>query len=130
MYKFIFSLAIIGLLIFSSCKDENADGCNIVFPDSGKVSYLQSVQPLFDCSCNYSGCHDDGTKNERGFSLTDYGNFRYSYIIIPGDTNASPLIRRIEGLPPGTPMPPDREPLNLNQKNGIRRWVLQGAQYN
>ncbi len=130
MYKLISLLAIVGLLIFSSCKDENADGCKIVFPDSGKVSYLQSVQPLFDCSCSYSGCHDDGTKIERGFSLTDFGNFRYSHIIIPGDPDASPLIRRIEGLPPGNPMPPDREPLNLNQKNGMRRWVLQGAQYN
>jgi hypothetical protein len=130
MLKYIFIISVIGLLFLSSCKDQSANTEDIVFPDTGKVSYIQSVQPLFDRTCNFSGCHDDATTAQRGFSLTDYNNFMTgaaTQIVFRGDPDASPLIRRLEGLPPGTPMPPDRPPLNTNQKNGMRRWVLQGA---
>jgi hypothetical protein len=128
MIKIISFIATVIIIIYlSSCEDQKGNTDDIVFPDTGSVSYIKCVQPLFDRTCNFIGCHDDGTMELRGFSLTDYGNFRYSHIVMPGDPDASSLIRRIEGLPPGTPMPPDRPPLNTNQKSGMRRWVLQGA---
>jgi len=130
MFRNIFIISIICLLSLPSCEDQSGKTEDIVFPDTGKVSYVQSVQPLFDRTCNFSGCHNDATKAQRGFSLTDYNNFMTGapkQIVFRGDPDASPLNRRIEGLPPGTPMPPNRPALNTNQKNGMRRWVLQGA---
>jgi len=86
---------------------------------------------MFDAACAFPGCHGDDTKEVRGFSLTDYNNFMYSpkRIVFRGDPDASPLIQRVEGsvIPR---MPPDRPPLNKNQTDGLRRWILQGAKQN
>jgi hypothetical protein len=51
-------------------------------------------------------------------------------VIIPGDTTNSPLLCRVEGTRCGRRMPLDRTPLNLNQINGLRVWILEGAQNN
>lgn len=118
-------LILIAVVLFS-CKDERPDPESIFFPDT--VSYLQQVQPLFNAACAFPGCHGDDTKEVRGFSLTEYNNFMYSAkpIVLRGDPDASPLIQRVEGrvIPR---MPPDRPPLNKNQTDGLRRWVLRGA---
>ena len=128
MSRNIFSIAlilVIGVGLFS-CKDERPDPADIFFPDT--VSYIKHVQPLFDGACAFPGCHGDDTKEVRGFSLTDYNDFMYSpnRIVFRGDPDASPLIQRVEGrvIPR---MPPDRPPLNKNQTDGLRRWILQGA---
>ena len=60
----IILLAIIAVsLEVSSCKNvlgPTSGQSTIVFPDSN-VSYYRQVLPLFEESCDYSGCHDDGT---------------------------------------------------------------------
>lgn len=134
--KLIFALiALVIFLLFASnsCKDDRAETCDqIVFPDTGVVRYLSHVQPLFDCSCAFTGCHGPDTKEIRGFSLDDYDNFMTGasrQVIYRGDPDASPLILRVEGKI-GVRMPPDRPPLNNNQINGLRRWILQGAPLN
>ncbi|MDP2208106.1 MAG: c-type cytochrome domain-containing protein [Bacteroidota bacterium] len=134
MNKLVALLIIIisGIVIFPSCKDETTDDCNIVFPDTATVRYLIHVQPLFDCSCAFVGCHGADTKETRGFSLDDYDNFMTGapkQVIYRGNPDASPLILRVEGKL-GARMPPDRPPLNQNQINGMRRWIANGAQLN
>ncbi len=134
MYKLLALIIIIlsAIVILSSCKDEEPDDCNIVFPDTGTVRYSTHVQPLFDCSCAFVGCHGADTKEARGFSLDDYDNFMTGaprQVIYRGNPDASPLILRVEGRL-GARMPPDRPPLNQNQINGLRRWIAQGAQLN
>ncbi len=119
------AILVIGVGLFS-CKDENPDSSSIFFPDT--VSYENHVQPLFNAACAFIGCHGDDTEGVRGFSLTYYNNFMYSTnrIVYRGEPDASPLIQRVEGriIPR---MPPDQPPLNKNQTDGLRRWVLRGA---
>ncbi len=126
------AIIMLGFSLIPSCKDESGDVSDIVFPDTGSVSYTKHVQPLFDRACAFIGCHGDDTKVQRGFSLTDYGNFMtgaHTQIVFQGNPDQSPLILRIEGKM-GIRMPLDRPPLNQNQIKGLRRWVIQGAPQN
>ena len=133
--KFIplFALVLVAALSlsFQACKNtlDSATGqSSIVFPLSN-VSYSKQVQPLFNISCTYSGCHDDGTQ-AGGLSLTNYFSLISAPgVVVPKDTTHSILIQRIEGLGPIMP-PPPFPPLNANQIQGIRTWVIEGAKYN
>jgi hypothetical protein len=124
-------LAAFGAWIFAGCEDKvtGGGGNDIVFPDTGAVSYSRHVQPLFNLKCTFSGCHGADTKAARGWDLTTYSNFAYGFdIIAPGDPTISRLNKAVEGRTPGKEMPPGNGyPLPENQKQGLRRWVLQGA---
>jgi hypothetical protein len=117
-----------------SCKDDISGGgpIDIVFPDSN-VSYGRHVQPLFDRGCAFSRCHA-GDNAPLGLKLDNYQNAissDFDVISTYGDTANSRIIWRIEGTHSLRRMPPDpRAPLNANQKKGIRRWILEGAQNN
>ncbi len=115
--------------VFSSCKNSSNPIHNlddIVFPDTG-ISYERQVQPLFNIGCAINGCHDAATK-ANNLDLSDYYGTLYSKygVVIPKDTTNSRLIWSIEGKNNATPMPPYRA-LNLNQVNGLKRWILEGA---
>jgi hypothetical protein len=133
--KFIplFALVLVAALSLSlqACKNtlDSATGqSSIVFPSSN-VSYSKQVQPLFNITCTYSGCHDDGTQ-AGGLSLTNYFSLISTPgVVVPKDTTHSILIQRIEGLGPIMP-PPPFSPLNANQIQGIKTWVIEGAKYN
>jgi hypothetical protein len=119
-----------GVLSIMSCKDEGTSTGtgDIVFPDSN-ISYGRHVQPLFDRGCAFSGCHGADTYPERGYSLDTYQNARArAGVIIPYDPSGSLLIQAVEGRAPNVrKMPPNTTPLNQNQINGLRRWILEGA---
>jgi hypothetical protein len=133
--KQIFAFIKIGSLtaiiagVFFSCKNSSNPVHNlddIVFPDTG-ISYERQVQPLFNIGCAINGCHDATTK-VNNLDLSDYYGTLYSKygVVIPKDTTNSRLIWSIEGKNNATPMPPYRS-LNLNQINGLKRWILEGA---
>lgn len=131
-------LYLIGLAVFlatsitvSSCKNTlgPTTGQNdIVFPSSN-VSFYKQVLPLFDVSCDYSGCHDDQTQ-AGNLALTSYaGVISAVGVVIPKDTLHSLLFQRIKGIN-GIMPPPPASPLNSNQINGIKQWILEGAPAN
>ncbi len=131
------SLLAISLLLSSSlfnlaCEDDTTEEKvnEIVFPETN-VSYGKHVQPLFDRACAFAGCHGPDTFLERnGFSLDSYQNMMNRIdIVTPGDPENSKLIWRVEGTN-GQQMPLYRQPLNDNQKRGLRRWVAEGAHNN
>ncbi len=124
------------LLGWTGCKDSNnpigPDGSpsNVIFPASN-VSYGSQVQPLFNQACNFVGCHDDGDHTSP-LKLTSYANVRYAMqqVVIPGKPEQSILVLRIQGTTAGERMPPNTNPLNQNQINGIRTWIAEGANNN
>ena len=101
----------------------------IVFPVNG-VSYSAQVQPLFNQACNASGCHDNGTTTTT-LVLTSYGLAVLTVpgVVVTGKPDASTLVLRIQGSV-GARMPPGAYPLNQNQINGIRTWIVEGAKDN
>lgn len=119
-------IAIFGL----SCKDDVTDTNNIVFPDSN-ISYGQTVDPLFQSSCAFSGCHDSQTR-AGNYSMESWYDVVGSDpgVVLAGDTVNSRLVWRIEGKNNLVRMPLDRPPLNTNQINGLKKWIKEGAKNN
>jgi len=102
---------------------------DVAFPDSN-VSYEQHVRRLFNQTCALGGCHDDGP-HQSALRLTSWGSTVIDVpgVVVPGDPDNSTLVLRIEGRL-GVRMPLNRNPLNQNQTNGIRKWVAEGAENN
>ena len=116
-----------------SCKDTvNDQNVNdIVFPASG-VSYGKQVEPLFFRGCAFTSCHDAGDQ-AGGLSLETYQDLRTA---VPSVVNSLRdtgclLIWSVEGAHGFQRMPPPPfSALNANQINGLKQWVLEGAQNN
>jgi hypothetical protein len=60
--------------------------------------------------------------------LTSYDNLIYggALVIVRNKPDQSTLVLRIQGTV-GSRMPPNGNPLNQNQINGIRAWIGEGA---
>ena len=122
--------AVFLLALLPACEDDTSNDVNdIVFPPSN-VSYGKSVEPLFLRACALPGCHTADTR-AGNLSLESYQDaFDDVGVIIPGDTLNSRLVWRIEGRGGGERMPLLKPPLNANQINGLKRWILEGARNN
>jgi Planctomycete cytochrome C len=130
------SATIVALAFALSCKDSNPVGpdgspSDVVFPPDS-VSYSQHVQVLFNQTCALPSCHSSGEGSDR-VKLDNYQNLRFGVnglpMVIPGSPDQSELVLRIEGRT-GDRMPINRNPLNQNQINGIRAWIVEGAKDN
>jgi predicted CxxxxCH...CXXCH cytochrome family protein len=136
--SFIFIIVSYLILMFcSSCKDENNNNftSNIVFPDTGTISFTRYVQPLFQQTCVASQCHG-GSSPADGLDLTApcwgtlVGDFT-PVLVVPKKSGSSLLYTRIAGLSGYTRMPPSNYPaLTTNQVNGVKKWIDQGAANN
>jgi uncharacterized membrane protein len=127
------------VLVFSlilSCKHEilgvNNPGTGPVNPPTQASScsadtayFQQQVLPIFISNCAMSGCHDAATQ-QKGLNLTNYNGIRNE--VRPGNLNNSKIWERINETDPSKRMPrPPRNPLTQDQKDIIRKWILQGA---
>lgn len=124
----IIASAVLIAVEMSSCKNVVGpkSGPDIIFP-AKNISFYKQVLPLFMESCDYSGCHDQSTQ-AGGLELEDYaGVFSVAGVVIPGDTLHSVLLQRIKGIGGIMPPPYFGTPLNSNQVNGIKQWILEGA---
>lgn len=119
-------------VIFQGCKDtiNQQDIDSRVIPSQG-VSFALHIQPVLDLKCNYSGCHDDGTR-AGGLSFTSYINTTSDLsLVLPGEPQNSRLVWSIEGISGGLPMPPTGyPPMTKNQILGVRTWIKEGAKNN
>lgn len=113
------------LSALSSCgEDLLTDPKQVVFPDTN-VSYQEHVQPFFNLTCTYSGCHSSGTR-AGNLALTSYLEFIDSPgLIIEGKPDQSVLVQVLEGNLPHVPSFQDR--ITENHVQGIRQWILEGA---
>jgi hypothetical protein len=101
------------------------------FTRSPQVDFNTSIKPILNAKC--ISCHG-GVKAKAGFSVL----FREEAMaptasgkpaIIPGDPDASELIRRISHKDPDERMPYKHEPLTEEEINLFRLWVKQGAKW-
>ncbi len=106
----------------SSSDITNPD--QIVFPAS-KVSYRLHVAPYLQLSCNITGCHDAARSANLGIDLTSRIGVLSNNVTTPKDTN-SPLV----GVLYARYAHSGQFRSNENQRNGIKVWVLEGAQDN
>lgn len=113
------------VLLYSGCDDDLIDSPDqIVFPDTN-VSYLRHVQPLFNVSCNFSGCH---SLESRAGDLALISHFDVTLkpgMVIAGEPDRSLLVQIVRGTSPHPASFQAR--VNQNHKDGIAQWVLEGA---
>lgn len=133
--KSVIKVLVIGLfllVLFNSCDDtitvEDVD--KKVIPDSN-VSFSQHLYPVFQVKCAFSGCHV-GPNPQAGLDLTTWaGTTSNPNIVFPGNPDLSSMVWTIEALAGFPPMPPiGYRPLTINQINGIKIWIAEGAQNN
>jgi len=124
---------LLAVLLFPSCKDNSVQqtSSTVVFPSSN-VSYGKQVEPLFLQVCAFPGCHGADTFDQNGFSLDTYDHLMFGTVkvVYARDTLNSPLVWSIEGRSGVARMPLSLTPLNSNQINGIKKWILENAQDN
>ena len=117
-------LIAVGVFTLMGCGSNDITSANdIVFP-AANVSFRAHVQPLFTLSCNVSGCHDN-ISHAGSVDLTSWVGVRATNVVGQADTNCG-LMQVVFG----------REfhngPININEnhRQGLKHWVIEGAQDN
>jgi hypothetical protein len=104
---------------------------DIVFPASN-VSYTRHVQPLFDVTCNFSGCHNR-TNPAANLSFSSYFDFmNRAGVVISGKAEQSLLIQIMDVSSPSSRFHPPsfQNSINQNHINGLKTWIREGAKFN
>ncbi len=114
-------------LLLTSCSTGVDEPQDIVFPTSN-VSYRTHVQPLFDVSCNFSGCHDNTTKAGNLALLSYFNLLDRPGLISPGDSSRSLLVQVTSQRQPH--FVPMSRLIFPEQALGIATWVQEGASNN
>ena len=113
-------LGILFVFVVGCSGDDITHPDDIVFPRDS-VRFSMHVQPLLNISCNFSGCHGEGGQTQ----LTSYLGVRALNVIHqPGDTNCG-LLNVVFGRNIHVPVN-----VNDNHRQGLKQWVLEGAQNN
>ncbi len=95
-----------------------------------RVQFNRDIRPILSENCFY--CHGfDETHRESGMRLDTFNGAIESDAIVPGDPQASELLVRIASDDPDTVMPPPETEKHITetQRELIRRWIEQGAEY-
>lgn len=88
---------------------------------AAEVDYHRHIRPLLVAKC--VRCH--GPREQAADLRLDIRP--PAPVIVPGDSNASELLRRITLTDPDERMPPEGAPLTVQEVTQLRRWIEQGA---
>lgn len=126
---FFIIILLLSVFVHQGCENTITSGKDVIFPDS-LVSYSQHVQPFIAVTCAYQGCHSAETA-AAGIVMSDYSNLRQTYswsMVIAGNPDASLLVQYLEYKQV------HKSTIYFiatdNQKNGIRKWIKEGAKNN
>ncbi len=118
--------AFVVCISINGCSDGAiSDPDQIVFPPSD-VSFARHVQPLLTLSCAFSGCHDSERPENNYVALTSWVGVRNIRVVNLGGDTACGLIRVVFGRQFHSGI----VRVNANQREGLKTWVLEGAQNN
>jgi hypothetical protein len=123
IYGFLAGFTI--LLVIGCYKDRTVvseTGAEITRP----VSFANDIIPIFNASCNTSGCHNAGGKAP-DLSVTNAYKALTNGYINAGDSQASELYQWMIGKR-GMPMPTNG--INKEYNSLVLAWIKQGAQNN
>ena len=95
-----------------------------------EVGFNRTIRPLFAAKC--LACHGPDEEERKAELRLDVRESAFdSGAIVPGKPDESELLRRILSEDPDERMPPpdSGETLTEEQKQQLRRWIIQGAKY-
>ena len=112
--------------------------CVFLFPavpvkaQQAQVNFARQVKPLLARKC--FACHGPD-KSESGLRLNSLsgatGKLDSGHAaIVPGNVDASELLRRVSSTEEGVRMPPEGTPLTEAEQLILREWIVQGAGWN
>jgi len=127
----LLSFVIISFIFLQSCDDtltiEDVDSKDIPSKD---VSFSQHIYPVLQVKCSFSGCHAQPNP-ANGIDLSTWSGVTADpNIVFPFEPELSKLVWAIEGNKPPIPqMPPNgyAKPVTIDQIQGIRTWIDEGA---
>lgn len=125
---------IMGTILLSSLVFLLA-GCykdKTVYFDTGEeitrtVSFATDIVPIFNKSCNTSGCHSTGGKTPDLSIVNAYTSLSNGGFVNTGDPQSSSIYLWMTGKK-GTPMPVSG--INKDYNALVLAWIKQGAQNN
>ncbi len=128
---FYLILLITSAFIYIGCDDTITvqDVDNREIPDSN-VSFSKDIAPIFELKC--VSCHGNGGL-DAGLDLTVWSRFVDGRIVVPFEPGNSILVWTIEptaGFPPMPPVGSPFFPLTLQQIQGVKTWIDEGAKNN
>ncbi|MBC8144391.1 MAG: hypothetical protein H7X80_02330 [bacterium] len=130
---FIPAVIVAFVVMYSACSDQPLAPPSVEFPDSN-ISFNAHVKPILLSNCALSGCHDgysDAPENPGNitFRLETYADVLSNQLVTPSDPERSSLAEVLRGirLHPNTAY---LNALNDNQRNGIVKWIKEGASNN
>ncbi len=113
-----------GLFVMAGAMSESA----ATVPE--KPDYNRHVRPILAEAC--FKCHGMDEKQRKGkLRLDERADAVEKHAIVPGDAAVSELVRRIDAADEDDIMPPLKEhkTLTADQRETLRRWIAQGAEY-
>jgi mono/diheme cytochrome c family protein len=96
----------------------------------GRIDFARQVEPIFRAAC--VECHGPDKVKARLRMDSVAGlqaGGKNGALFVPGDPDASLLMRRVLGLDGEDQMPLDNDPLTPEQLDTLRQWIAQGARY-
>ena len=97
--------------------------------DPDTVYFQNTILPLVVSSCGTNGCHDQVSRKD-GIILTDYSSIIRTGKIKAGDPKDSEFFESLTEYGDDLMPPPPFDPLNSEQIQFIKTWILQGARNN
>ncbi len=122
----VFVFLATAVVVSSSILHANPDSSELV-----PVDFSRAIRPILAKQC--FSCHGPD-KQESGLALHEFAKATIESDsgrrpIVPGDVDASELLRRISSEDPSERMPPEGPGLSKRQVDLFRNWVQAGAEY-
>jgi hypothetical protein len=98
-------------------------------PPARRVEYNRDVRPILAENC--FACHGADSAARKADLRLDQSEGARKAAIVPGKPEESPLVERIFSSDDGEMMPPPKikKTLTAAQKETLKRWIAQGAEY-
>jgi hypothetical protein len=116
----------ISIFLFTGCYKDKT-----VIPSTEEitrtVSFSKDIIPIFDKSCNLSGCHSAGGQTPNLTAASAYSSLTTGGYVNKDNPELSILYLKVSGKK-GTPMPPSG--VNKDYEALILAWIKQGANNN
>ncbi len=93
------------------------------------VEYNRDIRPILSDKCFF--CHGPDPKHREADLRLDVEESAKEWVIIPGKTDESELVRRMTSPDSSERMPPEESGKKLSAKeiDLLKRWIAQGAKY-
>ena len=94
------------------------------------LSYNRDIRPILVENC--FSCHGaDSASRKADLRLDRREDAIAAGVIVPGDSDSTPILDRIGSIDPDVVMPPPstKKSLTAEQKKTLERWVAEGAHY-